>query len=235
MPHGPCSHPSRLCGQASGRESQSRSGMRCRRSNWRICNKTHPDGSRAVDGIDLRVDDGEFFVLVGPSGCGKTTVLRAVAGLEQVTAGRGADRRRRVNDDTPQRPRRGDGVPGQRALPPPHGRARTSASRSGWPRSASGDQEQGRRDRQAAPAHRLARPHPGSALGRSAATGGDGAGDRAHAAAAVDGRADVEPRCQAAHGDASSRSSPSISWLESRPSTSRTTRSRRWRWATGRR
>ncbi len=49
--------------------------------------KTHPNGFRAVDGIDLAVDDGEFFVLVGPSGCGKTTVLRAIAGLEQVSAG----------------------------------------------------------------------------------------------------------------------------------------------------
>ena len=49
--------------------------------------KTHPNGFRAVDGIDLAVDDGEFFVLVGPSGCGKTTVLRAIAGLEQVSRG----------------------------------------------------------------------------------------------------------------------------------------------------
>jgi multiple sugar transport system ATP-binding protein len=51
-----------------------------------VC-KVHPDGTRAVDGIDLQVSDGEFFVLVGPSGCGKTTALRMVAGLESVTAG----------------------------------------------------------------------------------------------------------------------------------------------------
>jgi multiple sugar transport system ATP-binding protein len=49
--------------------------------------KVHPDGTQAVAGIDLAVDDGEFFVLVGPSGCGKTSVLRMVAGLEPVTAG----------------------------------------------------------------------------------------------------------------------------------------------------
>jgi multiple sugar transport system ATP-binding protein len=53
----------------------------------RRLNKTHDDGSCAVDDLDLRVADGELFVLVGPSGCGKTTVLRAVAGLETVTHG----------------------------------------------------------------------------------------------------------------------------------------------------
>ncbi|MDE2361266.1 MAG: ABC transporter ATP-binding protein [Hyphomicrobiales bacterium] len=41
----------------------------------------------AVDGIDLRVAEGEFVTLLGPSGCGKTTTLRMVAGLENNTAG----------------------------------------------------------------------------------------------------------------------------------------------------
>jgi multiple sugar transport system ATP-binding protein len=49
--------------------------------------KTFPNGTRAVDGVDLTIEDGEFIVLVGPSGCGKTTLLRCIAGLEDVTEG----------------------------------------------------------------------------------------------------------------------------------------------------
>src|SRR5207253_38446 len=47
----------------------------------------YPDGTRAVNGLDLEVQDGEFMVLVGPSGCGKTTALRMVAGLEDISEG----------------------------------------------------------------------------------------------------------------------------------------------------
>jgi multiple sugar transport system ATP-binding protein len=42
----------------------------------------------AVDALDLRIDDGEFMVLVGPSGSGKTTALRMLAGLEEIDGGR---------------------------------------------------------------------------------------------------------------------------------------------------
>ncbi len=41
----------------------------------------------AVDRVSLEIEDGELIVLVGPSGCGKTTILRMVAGLEEVTSG----------------------------------------------------------------------------------------------------------------------------------------------------
>jgi multiple sugar transport system ATP-binding protein len=49
--------------------------------------KVYGDGTRALDRLDLAVEDGEFMVLVGPSGCGKTTALRMVAGLEEITEG----------------------------------------------------------------------------------------------------------------------------------------------------
>jgi ABC-type sugar transport system ATPase subunit len=49
--------------------------------------KVYPDGTEAVSALDLRIRDGEFVVLVGPSGCGKTSVLRMVAGLEEVSGG----------------------------------------------------------------------------------------------------------------------------------------------------
>jgi len=41
----------------------------------------------AIADIDLKVEDGEFLVLLGPSGCGKSTLLRMLAGLETVTSG----------------------------------------------------------------------------------------------------------------------------------------------------
>ncbi len=50
----------------------------------RHVSKSYGDG-RVVADLDLEVDDGELFVLVGPSGCGKTTVLRMIAGLEDVS------------------------------------------------------------------------------------------------------------------------------------------------------
>jgi sn-glycerol 3-phosphate transport system ATP-binding protein len=49
--------------------------------------KTYPNGFKAIHGIDLKIEDGEFTVLVGPSGCGKSTLLRMIAGLEGISDG----------------------------------------------------------------------------------------------------------------------------------------------------
>src|ERR687897_12921 len=58
-------------------------------------------GVEAVSSLDLDVPDGSFFVLLGPSGCGKTTVLRMVAGLEEVTKGTIRIGGRDVTDHSP--------------------------------------------------------------------------------------------------------------------------------------
>jgi putative spermidine/putrescine transport system ATP-binding protein len=60
------------------------------------CAKTFPDGTRALEALDLEIEAGETIVFLGPSGCGKTTTLRIIAGLEQPDAG---GRVRFGNDD----------------------------------------------------------------------------------------------------------------------------------------
>jgi spermidine/putrescine transport system ATP-binding protein len=42
---------------------------------------------KAVERVDLRIAEGEFFSMLGPSGCGKTTTLRMIAGFEEPTSG----------------------------------------------------------------------------------------------------------------------------------------------------
>jgi multiple sugar transport system ATP-binding protein len=63
--------------------------------------KIFPDGTVALEDLDLDVEDGEFVVLVGPSGSGKSTALRILAGLEDATAGTVRIGERVVNDVEP--------------------------------------------------------------------------------------------------------------------------------------
>ncbi|MEM9560976.1 MAG: ABC transporter ATP-binding protein [Actinomycetota bacterium] len=44
-------------------------------------------GLPAVDGVDLRVDEGEILALVGPNGAGKSTLLKAISGMQPATSG----------------------------------------------------------------------------------------------------------------------------------------------------
>lgn len=50
-------------------------------------NKVYSGNVKAVNDINLDIEDKEFLVLVGPSGCGKSTTLRMIAGLEDITSG----------------------------------------------------------------------------------------------------------------------------------------------------
>ena len=55
-----------------------------------LCNvrKSYPGStSETLKNIDLKIDDGEFLILVGPSGCGKSTLMNCIAGLEEITGG----------------------------------------------------------------------------------------------------------------------------------------------------
>jgi multiple sugar transport system ATP-binding protein len=63
--------------------------------------KVFPDGTKAVDQLDLNIPDGGFTVLVGPSGSGKSTALRMVAGLEEASSGEIRIADRVVNDIAP--------------------------------------------------------------------------------------------------------------------------------------
>ena len=60
---------------------------------------------RAVDDVSLTIRDGDFMVLLGPSGCGKTTLLRSIAGLEQIEGGRVRIGGRDVTDLAPRKRR----------------------------------------------------------------------------------------------------------------------------------
>src|SRR3954449_3529025 len=65
--------------------------------------KVYDNGFRAVDTLDLQIQDGEFMGLVGPSGCGKTTALRMLAGLEEISEGELVIDNTVVNEVAPQK------------------------------------------------------------------------------------------------------------------------------------
>ncbi len=67
--------------------------------------KSYPNGTSALDGVDLHVDDGEFVFIVGHSGAGKTTMMKLLLREEAVSSGSivvsGFDLARIKNRDIP--------------------------------------------------------------------------------------------------------------------------------------
>lgn len=63
--------------------------------------KIYDDGTVGLDSLNLKINEGEFLVLLGPSGCGKSTALRLLAGLEDITDGSIEIGGTRVNDLPP--------------------------------------------------------------------------------------------------------------------------------------
>jgi len=64
-----------------------------------VCKKY--DSKVVIDGINLEIKDKEFVVLVGASGCGKSTILRMIAGLEEISGGDVLIGDKKVNDIPP--------------------------------------------------------------------------------------------------------------------------------------
>ncbi|WP_307587720.1 ABC transporter ATP-binding protein [Paenibacillus wynnii] len=49
--------------------------------------KVYPNGTVAVQDVDLSINEGEFLCFVGPSGCGKSTIFKMITGLSEPTGG----------------------------------------------------------------------------------------------------------------------------------------------------
>src|SRR5664279_6065332 len=60
-----------------------------------------PKANAVIHGVSAEIADGEFVVIVGPSGCGESTLLRMVAGLEEISSGEISIAGRVVNDLEP--------------------------------------------------------------------------------------------------------------------------------------
>ena len=160
--------------------------------------KAFPDGTVAVEELDLTIADGELFVMLGPSGCGKTTTLRCIAGLEEETSGQIFIGDELVSGLRPSAARHRDGVPVLRAVSAPD-----RARQHGVPAArgeAAGVRGQRARARggEDAPARAVPDPQAEQAVRRRAAARRARPRDGAPPEGVPDGRAADEPRRRAA-------------------------------------
>ena len=152
---------------------------------------------RVIDGVDIEVNDGDLVVLVGPSGCGKPTLLRMIAGLENIPGGEIRIGSRVVNN-APSKERDIAMVFQNYALYP----HMTVADNMAFslmlkkaPKSEITARSTGRRDPRP---HEAPRPLSAPALGRPAPARRHGPRHRARSAGLPLRRAALQPRCQAA-------------------------------------
>ncbi len=164
--------------------------------------KSYPDGATAVKDLSITIADGEFIILVGPSGCGKSTTLNMIAGLEDISSGEMRIGGERVNDKAPKD--RDIAMVFQSYALYPHMTVRqniafplTLAKLKKADIATKVDETAKILDLTA-----LLDRKPATAVRRSAAAGGDGTRDRARPQGVPDGRAAVQPGCQAACADA---------------------------------
>ena len=155
----------------------------------------------AVAALDLEVADGEFLVLVGPSGCGKSTSLRMVAGLEEVDEGAIFIGDREVTDVPPKE--RDVAMVFQNYALYPHMTVADNMSFS--LKMARVPKQEAREGARGGPDPRsggIPRAEAARAVGRPAAEGRHGQGDRAQAAGIPDGRAAQQSRRPASGSNA---------------------------------
>ena len=219
-------------GPADRREGRPVSGMRVSHEfrELRLDGISREFGSlNALSDVSLTVKRGEFIALLGPSGCGKSTALNCLAGLLPLTAGAIWLDEKRIDTLGPEQ--RGFGMVFQNYALFPHMSVRRNVG-FGLVTQRRPKAEIARRVEEALALVRLdrtgreaARP----ALGRPAAARGDRPRHRGGAAAGADGRAAVQPRRQAAAGDAGRDPAHPFDGRLCRRSTSRMTRTRRCR------
>ena len=150
--------------------------------------KEFSGGVVAVDDVTLEIADGEFLVLVGPSGCGKTTLLRMIAGLEEVTDGSILIGGKDVTDAAPRH--RDIAMVFQSYALYPHMTVRQNMAYGLKVRRTAKRETRERVERSPiCSGYRVPRPQAGGALRRPAAARRDGPCDRARAAGVSDGRA----------------------------------------------
>ena len=61
--------------------------------------KTFQNGTKALKGVNLKIDSGEFVTILGPSGSGKTTLLRSINGLENIDNGEIVFNNRKIDNE----------------------------------------------------------------------------------------------------------------------------------------